>query len=92
MLKLGLRFERRDEKLLRFLADRVRNGELGEQAANVFEQAAMAAESGEPLILYCTSPLEAVQMAVEYVRHGVTRPVIEDLNGAQAPPSRNGAA
>jgi hypothetical protein len=79
----GLRFERRDVRLLRSLADAVRKGErgLGEQAANVFEQAALAAESGEPLELHCTDPMEAVEMAVAYVRYGVTRPVIEELSG-----------
>lgn len=78
---LGLRFHRGDAKLLYTLAARVRNGEMGAQAANVFEQAARAAASGEPLELHCDDPMEAVEMAVEYVRHGVTRPVIEELNG-----------
>lgn len=83
MRKLGLRFERRDTKLLRFLAERVRAGELGEQAANVFEQAARAAESGEPLEVFYADPIEVVQMAALYTVYGVTRPVIEELSGAQ---------
>lgn len=81
MIRLGLRFERRDTALLYSLAAQVRNGEMGKQAANVFEQAARAAQTGEPLELYCHDPVEAVQMAVAYVQHGVTRPVIEELNG-----------
>ena len=76
---LGLRFDRRDVRRLRALAAQVRNGELGGQAANVFDQAARAALLGEPLELHCTDPMEAVQMAVAYVRFGVTRPVIEEL-------------
>ena len=80
--RLGLRFARHDTKLLRFLASRIRNGELGGQAANVFEQAALAAETGEPLVVYCDDPIEVVQMAAAYIRDGVTRPVIEELNGA----------
>lgn len=80
--RLGLRFAHRDTKLLRFLASRVRNGEMGGQAANVFEQAALAAESGEPLVVYYNDPAEVVQMAAAYIRYGVTRPVIEELHGA----------
>jgi hypothetical protein len=61
---------------------------MGGQAANVFEQAARAAESGEPLILYCEDPVEAVQMAAAYITYGITRPVIEQLNGALGSTSR----
>lgn len=85
MIRLGLRFERKDARQLRFLAGRVRAGELGEQAANVFDQAARAAALGEPLEVYCTDPYEAVQMAVAYMRYGITRPVIEELSGPIGP-------
>lgn len=77
---LGLRFKRRDARRLRALAAQVRNGELGGEASNVFTQAAIAAETGEPLQLHCTDPIEAVQMAAAYIRYGVSRPVIEELS------------
>jgi hypothetical protein len=86
--QLGLRFARHDARKLRTLEAAVRNGELGGQAANVFAQAAAAAESGEPLILYCDSPVEAVEMAAAYIAYGITRPVIEQLSGASGPASR----
>lgn len=80
-IKLGLRFHRRDAPLLRTLASRVRNGELGENAnVNTFEQAARAAESGEPLEVICEEPIEAVQMAALYTLHGCSQPVIEELS------------
>jgi hypothetical protein len=79
-VRLGLRFERKDAQLLRFLADRVRNGELGTDAnVNTFEQAALAAETGELLEVYCDDPVEVVQMAALYTRLGTAQPVIEDL-------------
>lgn len=79
--RIGLRFERRDAALLRSLADRVRGGELGNEAVNVFHQAAVAAETGEPLEVICENPTEAVLMADGYVIYGVTRPAIEELAG-----------
>lgn len=84
MKALGLRFERRDAKLLRQLAARVRGGEFGEASSNVFEQAARAAESGEPLEVYYDEPVEVVQLAASYIPYGVTRPVIEELSGHNA--------
>ena len=81
-MRLGLRFDRRDAPGLRAWAGRVRNGELGPDAnANTYEQAARAAESGEPLEVYCSDPIEVVQMAALYTAHGFTQPVIEELNG-----------
>jgi hypothetical protein len=77
--RLGLRFQRTDLQLLRFLAERVRGGELGGQAANTFEQAARAAETGEPLEVFCDDPAEVAEMAALYVLHGVSQPVIEEL-------------
>lgn len=82
MQKLGLRFARRDARLLRSLEGAVRNGELHGQAANVFGQAATAAESGEALVVHCDNPIEVVQMAAAYMRYGVSQPVIEELRRA----------
>lgn len=80
-VRVGLRFARRDARLLRTLAERARSHELGEQAVATFSSAATAALTGEPLIVYCTTPLEAVVMADGYVRYGVQRPAIEELTG-----------
>lgn len=76
---IGLRFAKSDAKLLRGLEAQVRNGELGGQTANIFHQAALAAETGEPLELHCVDPIEAVQMAAVYMQLGVSAPAIEDL-------------
>ena len=81
MVSLGLRFDPRDGPLLRGLANRVRSGDLSGQAANVFDQAALAAETGQPLELHCDSPIEAVELAAAYIRFGVRQPNIEQLSG-----------
>lgn len=79
MMLFGLRFERRDARRLRAVEAQIRNGEMGGYAANVFAQAAIAAETGEPLELHCTGPMEAVEMAAAYVRIAGVWPVIEEL-------------
>lgn len=76
---IGLRFHKRDAKLLRGLEAQVRNGEMSGQTANIFAQAAIAAESGQPLELHCVDPIEAVQMASVYMQLGVSAPAIEAL-------------
>jgi hypothetical protein len=82
VIRVGLRFDRRDAWLLHSLADRVRAGDLGRQAATTFEYAAQAAETGEPLIVLCEhSAEEAVLMAAGYTQFGVTHPAIEELTG-----------
>jgi len=79
---LGMRFKRTDAAKLRFLASRVQAGDLGKHtSANVFTQAAMAAETGEPLEVHCDDPMEVVQMAALYTRLGISQPVIEELSG-----------
>lgn len=78
---LGLRFHRADGPLLRDYADRVRRGEFGVNAsANTFTQAAIAAETGEPLEVHCSDPMEVVQIAAMYVLHGCRQPVIDELS------------
>lgn len=81
MIRIGLRFHRSDAKLLFALAQRVRRGELGAGHASVFEHAAEAAWTGEPLIVQCLHSSEAHVMADGYVRYGVRRPAIEELTG-----------
>ena len=79
-IRIGLRFDRRDARTLRALADRAAHRELGANGVQVFQAAAEAATTGEPLIVECQSPLEARLMASGYVRFGVRRPVLEQLN------------
>lgn len=78
--KLGLRFARSQRHILRRLADRVRNGEFPGDI-DTFEQAAMAAELGEPLVVICNNRDEVEAMAALYARLGVKQPGIEELNG-----------
>lgn len=81
-VRIGLRFRRSQARLLRDLAERCKVNDLGAQHVATFEQAAQAAASGEPLIVICMEPIEAVAMADGYTRFGVVRPSIEQLNGA----------
>lgn len=85
MIRVGLRFDRRDSRLLRQLAARVRSGELENHHASVFDNAASAAETGEPLILECEGNAEALLMADGFPLYGVSRPVIDELAGFIAP-------
>lgn len=81
MIRVGLRFHRRDAALLLGLAERVRLGELGAQHVATFSNAADAALTGEPLIVTCMHPSEAHVMADGYAQFGVRRPAIEELTG-----------
>ncbi len=81
MVRVGLRFDRRDANVLRALAARVRAKELGDRAVSTFASAAQSAALGEPLIVLCDHPAEAQIMADGYVRYGVRRPAVEELTG-----------
>lgn len=77
--KIGLRFRRSAARTLRHYAHRVELGEIpGDKAT--FEQAALAAEKGEPLVVVCTDPAEAQVMAQLYATLGIARPTIEALS------------
>lgn len=80
MIRVGLRFARRDVATLNGLAAQVRNGEL-QGDINTFQGAATAAQTGEPLIVYCDRPEEALIMADMYARLGITRPAVDELTG-----------
>lgn len=84
MIRVGLRFASKDTRRLKTLAAQVRNGELLGDVAT-YEEAAKSAESGEPLIVMCEDPTEAVLMAELYVRVGVSRPAVEELTGIRPP-------
>ena len=81
MIRVGLRFNHRDARLLRSLAARVQNGELHGQTLSGLQYAADAAETGEPLIIQCASPEEAEAMAARFILIGCHRPAVEELTG-----------
>lgn len=79
MIRVGLRFQPRDAALLAHLAERVKALELGHRDVATFANAAKAASTGEPLIVYCDSPGEAAMIADGYTQFGVQRPAIDDI-------------
>jgi len=85
VIRVGFRFDRRDASTLRALSARVRSGELSNHHAAVFDNAAAAAETGEPLIVECEDRAEALLLADGYPRFGVSRPIIDELAGFIAP-------
>lgn len=87
-LRIGLRFRRRQAPALRILAHRVRSAEIPNQHAGLFQGAADAAEKGEPLVIRCTQPVEAVLIAQGFANFGLRPPTIEDLNGPGDHPRR----
>lgn len=79
MVKVGLRFRRGDARVLDAFAQQVRNNELMGDVAT-YEQAASAARTGEPLVVLCDDPKEALQMAALYATAcGIKRPAVEAL-------------
>lgn len=81
MIRIGLRFQRRDAARLRHFAGMIRRGELRGDVAT-YAGAADAAETGEPFIVLCEQPEEATVMADLYVTvTGITRPSVEELTG-----------
>lgn len=77
----GLRFEASEAPKLRVLADRVKATDLRADVST-FEQAALAAENGEPLVVHFTDSKEVLFMVAGYVRNGIAQPTIEELNGS----------
>jgi hypothetical protein len=77
--RIGLRFNRTQARALHDLAERARHHDLTGSEVSVFHKAALAAESGEPLIIVCVKPIEAILIAKGYANYGITEPVIEQL-------------
>lgn len=77
----GLRFDKSDARNLRDLADRVKATDLRADVST-YEQAALAAETGEPLQVHFTDIKDVVEMVALYVLHGIKQPTIEELNGS----------
>jgi len=80
-LMMGLRFRKSQARLLRYLADRAKARELAFGAVSLFEKAAEAASAGEPLIVICDRPEEAIAMAAGFGQYGVVPPTVERLRG-----------
>lgn len=78
-LTVGLRFDRRDARVLQALVDRCMSEGIGREHTTLFRQAAGAARSGEPLLVECMAPEEAVAMADGFTLYGVRRPAVEAL-------------
>jgi hypothetical protein len=81
VIRIGLRFDRRDAEYLRTIARQIRSGQRSGETVGGITLAADAAETGEPLIVQCESAQEAKQMAARFVRLGCTMPAIEELTG-----------
>lgn len=81
MLIAGLRFSRKQAPALRVLADRVRLGEI-EGDVETFEQAALAAATGEPLEVHCTTRTEVRRIVAGYGLNGVMPTAVDDLTPA----------
>lgn len=79
--RIGLRFRRSQARTLRALAERAERRELGAESVSLFRDAADAAATGEPLIVLCEQPLEAVLIAEGFTRYGVVKPAVEELSG-----------
>lgn len=77
--KCALRFDRDQAEPLRQLAERIKIADLTADCS-AFEQAALAAERGEPLVVTFEDEAEVLQMVAGYVLHGITQPAIDDLN------------
>lgn len=80
-MQIGLRFRRGQARVLRAVAQRLASNGIKGEHIELFDKAADAAESGEPLVVYCTSRDEVVMMADGFTQFGLARPVIEELSG-----------
>lgn len=75
---LGLRFNGKEAAKLSAIADQLRSAGKSEECG-LFERAADAARTGEPLIIVCHDALEAAVMAAGFVHWGIEPPAIEAL-------------
>ena len=74
--RFGLRFDRRDVKLLNNMADFAESN--GKADVSLFRKAALATERGDVLTVHCVKPDEAVALAHRFSEVGVRLPLIED--------------
>lgn len=72
---VGLRFRPADIALLRVLSTTVSD----EQERSAFQQAALAAEKGTPLVVQTMTVSELQQIIATFLLHGVRAPTIEPM-------------
>lgn len=77
--RIGLRFRKSQKSILRNIADRMKSENIDTEHVTLFEQAAEAARTGEPLEVICGDPIEAVLMARAFPDWGVVEPTVETL-------------
>jgi hypothetical protein len=78
--RIGLRFRRSMKAPLRNLVERMKSEGIDPEHISLFEQAAEAARTGEPLIVICAEPMEAELMAAAFPAWGIVKPNIEQLS------------
>lgn len=74
--RYGLRFDRRDVKLLHNMADFAEVSGKGD--VSLFRKAALATEQGDVLTVHCAEPHEAQELAHRFSAVGVRLPLVED--------------
>lgn len=78
-MTLGLRFTRGQARVLASIAERLHHIPGAHDQVVLFRQAADSARTGEPLLVECEEPSEAVAIADGFTIWGAARPTVEDL-------------
>lgn len=78
--RIGLRFRKSQARILRNLVARMKSEGIDREHISLFEAAADAAYTGEPLIVVCHELMEAELMAAAFPKWGVVAPTIEQLS------------
>lgn len=82
-ITMGLRFRRGQARVIRNLADRLKpQGPKATAHVELFEKAAESAEEGVPLIVRCSHPAEATEMADLFTLYGLGRPAVEHFGSS----------
>ena len=77
----GLRFRRGDARVLRNHVEELKRHGIDRSHISLFENAALAAENGEPLQVQAQTIDEVQSIASAFTFYGLRRPVIDDLSG-----------
>ena len=80
--RIGLRFRKSQARTLRNLVDRMKSEGIDQDHIGLFEAAAEAARHGEPLVVICGDPMEALLMVEAFPKWGIVAPTIEELSAA----------
>lgn len=80
---MGLRFKRGDRRVLAALIDRAREqGPAAKDHLELFSKALDSLNDGEPLVVRCSAPSEAYEMAAAFSTYGLTQPEVQDFSAA----------